>query len=209
MFDGDRRSPSTVPRYQRGGRTGLYDSTGNHRVIHEVGGDPGGQRHCRHRGWRRRYRCGGLARGHARCPGRGLAIGLGGWVADRRVAALVAVVQSFCEEASAYYRAREDGRIDDAEAREIAEAASRFFADLEAAGADIVCDGRNDVAALTNAALASTMGGTAADATDSDSFSATLRCHDANGEIHTLGISRSRVSLSSYEGDAIRAVVET
>ena len=68
------------------------------------------------------------------------AFGLGSWLADRRVAALVAVVRSFCEEAAVYYRAREDGRIDDAEAREIAEAAGRFFADLEAAGAELLAE---------------------------------------------------------------------
>ena len=60
-----------------------------------------------------------------------------------------------------------------------------------------------------NAALASAMGCTAAHATDSDSFSATLRFHDANGEVYTLGLSRSRVTLSSYEDDAICTAVET
>lgn len=64
----------------------------------------------------------------------GSAFGLGGWFADRRVAALVALVRSFCEEVAVYYSAREDGRIDDAEARAIAGAAGLFFADLEAAG---------------------------------------------------------------------------
>ena len=39
--------------------------------------------------------------------------------------------------------------------------------------------------------------------------SLTLRCHDANGEVYTLGLSRSRVTLSSYEDDAIRTAVET
>ncbi|MEN6517911.1 MAG: hypothetical protein ABFC38_06920 [Methanospirillum sp.] len=68
----------------------------------------------------------------------GSAFGLGGWLADRRIAALVAVVRSFCEEAAVYYRARGDGRIDDAEAREIAEAAGRFFADLETAGTELL-----------------------------------------------------------------------
>ena len=66
------------------------------------------------------------------------AFGLGSWFADRRVAALIAVVRSFCEEAAVYYRARGDGRIDDAEAREIAEAAGKFFGDLEAVGAELV-----------------------------------------------------------------------
>ncbi|MEN6341747.1 MAG: hypothetical protein ABFC89_04220 [Methanospirillum sp.] len=68
----------------------------------------------------------------------GSAFGLGSWVADRRVAALLAVVRSFCAEAAVYYRARDDGRIDDAEAREIAQAAGKFFDDLETAGAALL-----------------------------------------------------------------------
>ena len=67
----------------------------------------------------------------------------------------------------------------------------------------------NVATVLGNAALASAMGGTAAHATDSDSFSATLRCHDANGEVYTLALSRTRVTLSSYEDDAICTAVET
>jgi hypothetical protein len=39
----------------------------------------------------------------------------------------------------------------------------------------------NDIVA--NAALATAMGGTAVHATDSDTFSATIKCHDANGEV--------------------------
>jgi hypothetical protein len=66
----------------------------------------------------------------------------------------------------------------------------------------------NVATVLANAALATAMGGTAAHATDDDSFSATLRCHDANGEVYTLRISRTRVTLSSYENDAIRTTVE-
>ena len=63
---------------------------------------------------------------------------LGSWLADRRVAALVAVVQSFCEEAAVYYRARKDGEIDTAEAQELANAVDRFFVELEAAGGVLV-----------------------------------------------------------------------
>ena len=68
----------------------------------------------------------------------GSAFGLGGWFADRRVAAVMAVVRSFCAEAAVYYRAREDGRIDDEDARRIAEATDRFFTDLEAAGGELL-----------------------------------------------------------------------
>ncbi|HIH03390.1 MAG TPA: hypothetical protein HA263_05925 [Methanoregulaceae archaeon] len=46
------------------------------------------------------------------------AFDLGSWFADRRVAAVVAVLRSFCRGAAAYCRARDDGRIDDAEARQ-------------------------------------------------------------------------------------------
>ena len=62
---------------------------------------------------------------------------------------------------------------------------------------------------VANAALASAQGGTVVHATGSDSFSATLRCHAASGEVCTLGLSRTRVTLSSYEDDAIRTAVET
>ena len=66
---------------------------------------------------------------------------LGSWLADRRVAALVAVVRSFCEEAAVYYRARGDGTIDEAEAQELAGAVDRFFVALEAAGTELLKEG--------------------------------------------------------------------
>jgi hypothetical protein len=66
----------------------------------------------------------------------------------------------------------------------------------------------NVATVLGNAALATAMGGTAAHATDSDSFSAALKCHAASGEIFTLSLSRTRVTLSSYEDDAVRTTVE-
>ena len=67
----------------------------------------------------------------------------------------------------------------------------------------------NVATVLGNAALATAMGGTAAHATDDDSFSTTLRCHDANGEVYTVSLSRGRITLSSYEADAIRTAIET
>jgi hypothetical protein len=66
----------------------------------------------------------------------------------------------------------------------------------------------NVATVLGNAALATAMGGTAVHATDSDSFTAALRCHDANGEVYTVSLSRGRITLSSYEDDAIRTAVE-
>ncbi len=67
----------------------------------------------------------------------GAAFGLGSWSADRRVAAVVAVVQSFCSEIAAYYAARQDGEITDAEAHEIAGRVGRFVADLEALAVEL------------------------------------------------------------------------
>ncbi|MEN6519032.1 MAG: hypothetical protein ABFC38_12780 [Methanospirillum sp.] len=66
----------------------------------------------------------------------------------------------------------------------------------------------NVATVLGNAALATAMGGTAVHAIDTDSFMAALKCHAANGEIFTLSLSRTRLTLSSYEDDAIRSTVE-
>jgi hypothetical protein len=42
-----------------------------------------------------------------------------------------------------------------------------------------------------------------------DAFSATLKCHDANGELYMVNFSRDQLTLTSYEDDAIRTKVET
>jgi transketolase C-terminal domain/subunit len=67
----------------------------------------------------------------------GAAFGLGSWSADRRVAAVVTVVRSFCEEITSYYAARRDGEITDEEAHEIAGHVGRFVADLEALAVEL------------------------------------------------------------------------
>lgn len=64
-------------------------------------------------------------------------------------------------------------------------------------------------ALLADAALAAAHGGTAVRDTENESFSATLRCHDANGELYNLTFTRDRVTLQSYSDDAIRTNVET
>jgi len=66
----------------------------------------------------------------------------------------------------------------------------------------------NVATVLANAALATAMGGTAAHETDTDTFSAVLRCHDPNGEVYTVTIGREAVSVSSYSADAILVNVE-
>ena len=64
-------------------------------------------------------------------------------------------------------------------------------------------------AILGNAALTAAHGGTPARDSDNETFSATLKCHDPNGELYMLTFSRSQVSLTSYADDAIRTKVET
>ena len=66
----------------------------------------------------------------------------------------------------------------------------------------------NVATVLGNAALATAMGGTAVHVTDDDTFSAVIKCHDANGELYTVTIGREVVSVSSYSADAILTTVE-
>ena len=66
----------------------------------------------------------------------------------------------------------------------------------------------NVTAILADAAVATAMGGTAVHALEDDTFSATLKCHAASGEIFTLTFSRTALTLASYEDDAIRTTVE-
>jgi len=66
------------------------------------------------------------------------------------------------------------------------------------------------VTALLAAADVSTAhGGPALHDAENDTFTATLRCHDVNGELYMVNFSRSRVTLTSYSDDAIRTSVET
>ncbi len=62
---------------------------------------------------------------------------------------------------------------------------------------------------LTTPALNAAHGGAPSRDTDSETYSATLKCHDPNGEIYTLHFSRDRIIISSYEDDAIRTRIET
>jgi hypothetical protein len=64
-------------------------------------------------------------------------------------------------------------------------------------------------ALLAATAVSTAHGGSVAHDSDGDTFSVTLKCHDANGEIYTVNFSRDRVTISSYEDDAIRTRVET
>jgi hypothetical protein len=64
-------------------------------------------------------------------------------------------------------------------------------------------------ALLAAAAVTTAHAGTALHDAENDTFTATLRCHDANGELYMVNFSRDRVSLTSYSDEAIRTSVET
>jgi len=64
-------------------------------------------------------------------------------------------------------------------------------------------------ALLAAAAVTTAHAGTASHDPGNDAFSATLRCHDANGELYMVNFSRDRVTLTSYSDEAIRTAVET
>lgn len=59
------------------------------------------------------------------------------------------------------------------------------------------------------AAITAAHGGTFAHDPADDSFTATLKCHDPNGELYNVTISRERVTVNSYSDDAILGKVET
>ena len=62
---------------------------------------------------------------------------------------------------------------------------------------------------LANAALAAAIGGDAIRDSESENYSCTLKCHDANGEVYYVTFSRDQVRVSSYSDDAIKTTVET
>ena len=62
---------------------------------------------------------------------------------------------------------------------------------------------------LGNADLADAMGGDAVRDSESESYSCSLRCHDANGEVYYVTFSRDQVRITSYSDDAIRTRIET
>lgn len=64
-------------------------------------------------------------------------------------------------------------------------------------------------AVLANTANNTAHAGTPIHDAASDSFSATLKCHDPNGELYQVNFSRQQVTISSYEDDSIRTKIET
>jgi hypothetical protein len=64
-------------------------------------------------------------------------------------------------------------------------------------------------ATLAAAAITTAHTGTAVRQPDNETYAATLRCHDVNGEIYMVNFSRDQVTLTSYSDDAIRTQVDT
>jgi hypothetical protein len=64
-------------------------------------------------------------------------------------------------------------------------------------------------ALLASTPLTSAHTGTPVRDSENETYSATLRCHDANGEVYMVTFGRSSVSLTSYSDDAIRTRIET
>ena len=64
-------------------------------------------------------------------------------------------------------------------------------------------------ALLASAALTAAHTGTPLRDSANETFSATLKCHDATGEIYMVTFGRDTVSITSYSDDAIRTRVET
>ena len=71
-------------------------------------------------------------------------------------------------------------------------------------------DGFTDGAAAlaASAALITAHGGSAVRDTDNETYSATIRCHDPNGELFNITFTRTRLALTSYSDEAIRTKVE-
>lgn len=64
-------------------------------------------------------------------------------------------------------------------------------------------------AVIANTANNTAHGGTPLRNPEADTFTASLKCHDPNGEMYIVNFSRRQVTISSYEDDAIRTVIET
>ncbi len=62
---------------------------------------------------------------------------------------------------------------------------------------------------MASAPLATAHTGTAIHDPEIDGYSATLRCHDPNGEIYYVNFARDRLSVTSYSDDAILTKVDT
>jgi hypothetical protein len=61
---------------------------------------------------------------------------------------------------------------------------------------------------MASAPLATQHGDTCTHDPEVDTYSATIRCHDANGEIYSVNMSREQIDVMSYSYNAILLKVE-
>ena len=64
-------------------------------------------------------------------------------------------------------------------------------------------------AVLANSANITAHGASPVHDVESDTYSATLRCHDPNGELYFVTFARDKVTISSFTDDAIQTRIET
>jgi len=64
-------------------------------------------------------------------------------------------------------------------------------------------------AVLANSANVTAHRGSVVRDEEADTYAVTLKCHDPNGEMYNVSLSRNRVTISSYSDNAIRIRVET
>ena len=64
-------------------------------------------------------------------------------------------------------------------------------------------------AVIANGDITTGMGGTPSHDSSEDKFSTTLSCHDSSGEIYSVTITRTQMTVSGYEADSILAAIET
>ncbi|MDO9549664.1 MAG: hypothetical protein Q7J03_01700 [Methanoregula sp.] len=62
---------------------------------------------------------------------------------------------------------------------------------------------------VANTPIATALGGSPFRDIENERYAATVRCHDANGEIYYVNFSRGQVTLTSFSDEAIRSRVET
>ncbi len=62
---------------------------------------------------------------------------------------------------------------------------------------------------VANTEIATALGGTAVRDLNNEKYAASVKCHDANGEIYFVNFSRDQVTLTSFSDEAIRSRVET
>lgn len=67
-----------------------------------------------------------------------------------------------------------------------------------------------NIATITGStAISTAMGGTPSHDPADDTFSVTLKCHDQNGEVYAVTLTRNRITISSYADEGILGRIAT